>query len=269
MAVAINLTGKVAVVTGVCGRLGTVWTDALLMAGAQVLGLDRVAGPCDEFRDMLGRHPPQRFRFLEANVTSPESLRAALGVCLQEYGTPTILVNNAGIDQPPSAATVSWLFREIPAEVSAAVLDVNALGTLKVCQIFGAEMARNGAGSIINIGSLYGSMAPDPRLYEHLPQDPPFLKPPAYAMSKAAAAALSRYLAALWGPCGIRVNTLSPGGVSGAQDALFRRKFSDRVPLRRMAETTDLTGPLLFLASDLSSYVTGTELLVDGGYVCW
>ncbi|WP_405754038.1 SDR family oxidoreductase [Streptomyces sp. NBC_01411] len=265
----IDLTGQVAVVTGVLGKLGAIWTDALLGAGAQVVGLDRTTVLSDALKDVTSRHDKRHFHLVAADVTDTGSLTSALTSCQAMAGTPTILVNNAGIDQPPSATGGSWLFGDIPADVSAAVLDVNALGVLRVCQVFGSEMARNGAGSIVNIGSLYGSMAPDPRLYEHLPQDPPFLKPPAYGMSKAAAAALTRYLAALWGPVGVRVNTLSPGGVSGGQDGEFRRKFGERVPLRRMAEAADLTGPLLFLASGMSSYVTGTELLVDGGYVSW
>ena len=149
------------------------------------------------------------------------------------------------------------------------MLAVNAHGVLRMCQVFGTDMAERDGGSIVNIGSLYGGMAPDPRLYDHIPLDPPFLKPPAYGMSKAGVGALTRYLAALWGPVGVRVNTLSPGGVRGGQDAEFVRKFSDRVPLRRMAETPDLVGPLLFLASELSRYVTGAELVVDGGYACW
>src|SRR5947209_5972646 len=138
-----------------------------------------------------------------------------------------------------------------------------------MCQAVGPLMVAEGAGSIINIGSLYGSLAPDPRLYEHLPLDPPFLKPPAYGMSKAAVASLTRYLAALWGASGVRVNTLSPGGVLAGQDATFRARYCARVPLRRMATPADLVGPLLFLASDASRYVTGTELVVDGGYGCW
>ncbi|GAA4064200.1 SDR family oxidoreductase [Streptomyces shaanxiensis] len=265
----VDLSGQVAVVTGVLGRLGGIWADALLGSGAVVVGLDRTTTIPPEFGELLARHPSDRFHLVEADVTETASLRRALETCLVKAGSPTILVNNAGIDQPPAATGGSWHFGDIPADVSEAVLNVNALGVLRVCQVFGPEMVRKGTGSVINIGSLYGSMAPDPRLYEHLPQDPPFLKPPSYGMSKAGAAALTRYLAALWGPQGVRVNTLSPGGVLGGQDPLFRGKFSDRVPLRRMAEATDLTGPLLFLASDMSSYVTGTELLVDGGYVCW
>lgn len=265
----IDLSGDVAVVTGVLGRLGAVWTEALLDAGAQVVGLDTRDEASPALRDVVSRFGSDRFMLRRADVTDRGSLVDALEACLAGPGAPTVLVNNAGVDSPPVAGGGSWRFGDIPDEVSAQVLAVNAQGTLRCCQVLGAEMARRGRGSVINIGSLYGTMAPDPRLYEHLPVDPPFLKPPSYGMSKAGVAALSRYLAALWGPAGVRVNTLSPGGVLGNQDQDFQRKFCARVPLRRMAHDLDLTGPLLFLASGLSGYVTGTELLVDGGYVCW
>jgi NAD(P)-dependent dehydrogenase (short-subunit alcohol dehydrogenase family) len=256
-------------VTGILGRLGVVWADALLGAGAHVVGLDLTAEPSEGLRQALACHDPEHLTLIRADVTDSASLRSAHQACLAAVGPPTILVNNAGIDQPPSARNPSWLLEDLPAELSAAVLDVNAHGVLRMCQVFGTDMARRGHGSVINIGSMYGTLAPDPRLYDHLPVDPPFLKPPAYGMSKAGVAALTRYLAALWGPSGVRVNTLSPGGVHGGQDQQFLEKFGSRVPLRRLAAIGDLVGPLLFLASDMASYVTGIELIVDGGYSCW
>jgi len=267
--VKIDLSGDVAIVTGALGRLGAVWTEALLGAGAQVVGLDIRDDISPGLSEVLSRVGSDRFMLRRADIADRACLVDALEACLAGPGAPTVLVNNAGVDSPPVADVGSWRFGDIPDEVSAQVLAVNAQGTLRCCQVFGAEMARRGRGSVINIGSLYATMAPDPRLYEHLPVDPPFLKPPSYGMSKAGVAALSRYLAALWGPAGVRVNTLSPGGVLGNQDEDFRKKFCARVPLRRMAHHVDLAGPLLFLASGLSDYVTGTELLVDGGYVCW
>ncbi|OLF17234.1 SDR family oxidoreductase [Actinophytocola xanthii] len=261
-----DLSDRLAVVTGVCGRLGPVWTDALLAAGAAVVGLDRAGAPDARLREVLEVHGDKAFRFHTADVTDRAGLERVLGACSRP---PDVLVNNAGVDSPPSAAARGWEFRDVPVELSGTVLDVNALGTLLACQVFGSAMAARGGGSIVNIGSLYAGLAPDQRLYAHLPLDPPFLKPPAYGMSKAAVGALTRYLAALWGGAGVRVNTLSPGGVLGDQDAEFVAKFSDRVPLRRMAVAADLRGPLLFLASPQSGYVTGTELLVDGGYGCW
>jgi NAD(P)-dependent dehydrogenase (short-subunit alcohol dehydrogenase family) len=130
-------------------------------------------------------------------------------------------------------------------------------------------MVNAGRGSIINIGSLYASVSPDARFYDHIQGDTPFLKPPAYGASKAAVVNLTRYLATLWAPHGVRVNALSPGGVLGGQDEEFKRKFCNRVPLGRMATAEDLRGPLLFLASQASAYVTGTELVVDGGFTAW
>jgi len=135
--------------------------------------------------------------------------------------------------------------------------------------VFGSRMAHRGHGAIVNIGSLYASVSPDARLYEHLPTDPPFLKPPAYGASKGALVNLTRYLATHWGSRGVRVNALSPGGVEGGQDAEFRGKFTARVPLARMARGEDLGGPLIFLASAASAYVTGIELRVDGGFTAW
>jgi NAD(P)-dependent dehydrogenase (short-subunit alcohol dehydrogenase family) len=127
-------------------------------------------------------------------------------------------------------------------------------------------MRDEGRGSIVNISSIYASVAPEPAFYEHLDVDPPFLKPAAYGASKAGVLNLTRYFARLWGPFGVRVNAISPGGLFAGQDELFLEKYCERTPLRRMADPDDLRGPLLFLASDASRYVTGHELRVDGGF---
>ena len=150
-------------------------------------------------------------------------------------GIPHVLVNNAGIDQPPSPSGGGYRLDEIPFDVNRRIFEVNTLGLFQVAQIFGSDMVKAGRGSVINIGSLYASVSPDPRFYDHIESDPPFLKPPAYGASKAAVVNLTKYLATAWGPHGVRVNTLSPGGVLGAQDEQFKRKFCDRVPLGRMA----------------------------------
>ena len=112
-------------------------------------------------------------------------------------------------------------------------------------------------------------MSPDPHLYEHLAGSAPFIKSPAYGASKAGVVSLSKFFATHWGGRGVRVNTLSPGGVLAGQDEQFKAKYGARVPLRRMAEADDLKGPLVFLASRASSYVTGHELRVDGGFTAW
>ena len=122
---------------------------------------------------------------------------------------------------------------------------------------------------VSDVDSLYASVSPDQRFYEHLPGDLPFLKSPAYGASKAAVVNMTKYFSTLWGAQGVRVNALSPGGVAGGQDDQFKKKYGARVPLGRMAQADDLKGPLVFLASAASSYVTGHELRVDGGFTAW
>lgn len=264
-----DLSGQVAVVTGAFGKLGPVWSGALLDAGATVVALDLPgATPSWAFSTLQSTHGESRLLTLEGDVTSRASLEDALARCRARVGTPKVLVNNAGIDQPPGAVA-SYLLQDVPVDVARRIFEVNVLGAFQCSQVFGASMVQAGRGSIINIGSLYASVSPDVHFYDHIQTDPPFLKPPAYGASKAALVNLTKYFAAHWGPFGIRVNALSPGGVAGGQDPEFVAKFCARVPLGRMAELDDLVGPLVFLASDASAYVTGVELRVDGGFTAW
>ena len=237
-----DLDGRVAVVTGASGNLGPVWSAALRDAGATVVGIDLKAADGVE----------------AADVTDPQALGAALERITATQGVPAVLVNNAGIDQPPDADAPDETL-----EAFVRTLEVNVAGTFNATTIFGAAMVEAGRGSIVNIGSLYASVAPEPRFYDHLPG---FVKPAAYGSSKAGVIQLTRYFARRWGPHGVRVNALSPGGVRAAQDPEFLSKYCARVPLGRMAEPGDLGAPLVFLASDASRYVTGHELRVDGGF---
>ena len=265
-----SLKSEIAVVTGALGKLGPIWIETLVEAGAKVFALDHPDVQISQtFKTLQGKFDARHLQLASADVTDRESLEAACQKCLDTFGLPSILVNNAGIDQPPDQLNKSCYLEEIPFELNREVFEVNALGLFLVTQVFGSQMVKAGRGSIINIGSLYASVAPDLRFYDHIECDPPFLKPPAYGASKAAAVNLTRYLATLWAPCGVRVNALSPGGVLGEQDPEFKRKFCERVPLGRMAEASDLSGPMLFLASSASSYVTGIELVVDGGFTAW
>jgi NAD(P)-dependent dehydrogenase (short-subunit alcohol dehydrogenase family) len=263
-----SLEGETAIVTGVLGNLGPIWARALLECGARVLGLDLLDEPRGASRD-LGQRFGDRFAVRKTDIRQPAELRSSLAFCLERYGAPTILVNNAGIDQPPQTPAATYRVEDWPMEQFRGVVDLNLSGSFGVCQVFGGEMVRAHRGSIINIGSLYASVSPDPSLYQHIRSEPPFLKPPAYGASKAALVNLTKYLAAHWAPYGVRVNALSPGGVLGNQDEAFKKKFCAKVPMGRMAEEADLVGPLLFLASAASRYVTGIELRVDGGFTVW
>lgn len=265
-----DLSGEVALVTGALGRLGGVWIEALLEAGARVVALDLPEVKVDDpFAALLDRHGAERLRLVRGDVTDRASLLAVRDACAAQGWVPGVLLNNAGVDQPPAVLPRTYRAEEIPAASLRSVFEVNVLGAFQAIQVFGAAMVAARRGSVVNVGSIYATVAPDPRLYDHLPCDPPFLKPPAYGASKAALVNLTRYFAALWAEHGVRVNALSPGGVLAEQDAQFRRKYAERVPMRRMATAEDLGGPLVFLASDAARYVTGVDLHVDGGFTIW
>lgn len=260
-----RLDGHVAVVTGALGKLGPMWTEALLDAGARVVALDRPGAKSPDFDALKNLHG-ERLQLHHADIRDRAALEAARDAASKRLGPITVLVNNAGIDQPPAAGAVKHKLEEIPLDVCREILDVNVLGLFLATQVFGAGMCARRRGSIVNIGSLYTGVSPDAKFYDHIPG---FLKPPAYGASKAAVVQLTKYFAAHWGPHGVRVNTLSPGGILGGQDRDFQRKFSERVPLGRLGAPDELKGPLVFLASDASSYVTGAELKIDGGFTAW
>jgi len=249
-----RLDGRVAIVTGALGNLGPVWASTLSDAGAVVVGVDARSGDADACAALE-----------EADVTDRARLQQVRERIERDFGTPSVLVNNAGIDIPPGKGTTTTI-EDAPLDAFRRVVDVNLAGTFNATQVFGSAMRDAGRGSIVNIGSLYASIAPEQSFYDHFDLDPPFLKPAAYGASKAAVLNVTRYFARLWGPNGVRVNALSPGGVEGGQDPEFLRKYCARVPLGRMATFDDLRGPMLFLCSDASSYLTGHELRVDGGF---
>ena len=264
-----DLEGEVALVTGALGNLGPTWARALLDAGARVVGLDLPAATVGDAFATLQDEFKEQVTVVRADVTDRPSLERARAWCATAVGAAGILVNNAGIDQPPLTEGPTYRAEDMPIEYARRMFEVNVLGALTAIQVFGPAMADAGRGSIVNIGSLYASVSPDQRFYDHMPAEPPFLKYPPYGASKAALVNLTRYFATLWGGRGVRVNALSPGGVQAGQDADFQRKYASRVPLGRMAERADLAGPLVFLASDAARYVTGINLQVDGGFTAW
>ena len=266
---AFRLDHETAVVTGACGKLGPIWVEALLGAGARVAALDLPGATSSGAFDDLARGHGDRLRRFDCDITDRASIEAATGALIDQLGQPSVLVNNAGVDQPADSTGSRSTIDGLPIEQFRRMVEVNLLGTFQMTQVIGARMASQGHGSIINIGSLYASVSPDQRFYDHMAGEVPFLKSPAYGASKAAVVNMTMYFATLWGTRGIRVNTLSPGGVLGAQDDQFKGKYGARVPLARMAQPDDLKGPLVFLASRASSYVTGHELRVDGGFTAW
>jgi NAD(P)-dependent dehydrogenase (short-subunit alcohol dehydrogenase family) len=264
-----SLEQHIAVVTGASGKLGGVWVEALVEAGARVAALDLpTAVPTVRFEE-LTRSRSEQVQCFECDITSRPSIEAAAQAVVTRLGEPSVLVNNAGIDQPPDSPGDRHQLHELPIDQFRRMVEVNLLGTFQVTQVFGERMAARGGGSIINIGSLYASVSPDPHFYDHLGGNAPFIKSPAYGASKAGVVSLSKFFATHWAHRGVRVNTLSPGGVLAGQDEGFKRKYGARVPMGRMANPEDLKGPLVFLASEASTYITGHELRVDGGFTAW
>ena len=249
-----DLSGQTAIVTGSVGRIGQHWIRALVEAGATVHATDT--------EPMLrGDSPFKGCEPLAADITNHDDVARLLG----KTGVPHILINNAGVDSRPSMRNYDGM--------TAAMVNVNLRGTDLMLRVFGEVMAREGYGSIINIASLYGIVSPDLRYYDH--REDGWVKDPMYGATKAGVIALTRYYAAKYAKSGVRVNALAPGGIVApgdgltAQDPQFVEKYTSRIPMGRMCSPADLAGPLVFLASKASSFVTGQTIALDGGYLCW
>lgn len=267
-----DLRGRVAVVTGSLGLLGREHLRALAEAGASLVVTDVDGAACDglarELEAMTGRPAIG----VGADVTRKGDLTRVRDVVLDRFGRLDVLVNNAAIDdkvESPEGALEASRFEVFPLERWTRSIEVNVTGVFLCCQVLGTEMAKRGAGSIVNVASTYGVVAPDQKLYRAADGTQRFYKGPAYPTTKAAVLQLTRYLASYWGPAGVRVNALSPGGVENGQDPDFRAAYADKTMLRRMARRDDYHGALVFLASDASAYVTGANLVVDGGFTAW
>ncbi len=247
-----DLSGRVAVVTGGLGQLGSVYVDGLRERGMTVAVWDVDADD-------------------PVNVTDRSSIEAATGRLVAESGVPHLLVNNAAIDTPPDApAAEVGPFETYPEASFDRVMDVNVKGTLLCCQVVGAAMAGEGRGSVVNISSIYGLLSPQQAVYDFRRQaGETFVKPVAYSVSKSAVLNLTRYLATYWAKDGVRVNTLTLAGIANEQPASFVEAYTARVPLGRMARADEALGAIVFLASDASSYMTGANLVVDGGWTAW
>ena len=248
-----SLDGRVAVVTGGVGQLGAEIARGLEQRGARVAVFDVAA---------------ERFR---VDVTDRSAIEAATEEVRREWGVPHVLINAAALDSPPDApAEEVGPFESYPEHSFDQVMEVNVKGTFLSCQVVGARMAAEGRGSIVNVSSVYGMLSPVQDLYEfRRGGGEEFFKPVAYSVSKSALYNLTRYLATYWAKSGVRVNTLTLAGVANEQPREFVEAYTSRMPLGRMADVREVVGPVVFLASDASSYVTGANLVVDGGWSAW
>ena len=266
-----NVEGRVAVVTGGMGQLGVEYCCCLAERGARVAVFDLTDGP--------GK-PDTRFQAAVENgaltsfvvdITKKEEINSAIQEVVRNWGAPDILINNAALDSPPDASPEEvGPFETYPENSFDKVMDVNVKGTYLCCQIIGGLMAEQGKGSIINISSTYGILSPRQDIYSfRRKKGEDFFKPVAYSVSKSAIMNLTRYLATYWALKGVRVNTLTLGGVFNDQPKEFLDAYCKNVPLGRMAYADEYIGAVLFLATDASCYMTGSNLIVDGGWSAW
>lgn len=276
-----------ALVTGGAGLLGAEFCRTLAQAGASVVVADLDGEKANQLaRDMQAASLSALA--VAVDVADPNSVRSMVAACLNTFGRLDILVNSAALDpkfdpeskeqgirdkgkgefSPLSPLPYSLTFENYPLELWNQALRVNLTGMFLCCQAAARPMLDQGRGVIVNLSSIYGLAGPDQRLYQREGQ-PPQYKPAYYSVTKAGVIGLTRYLATYYAGKNIRANTLSPGGVFNGHDDDFVQAYSARAVLGRMAAKDDMNGALLFLASDASSYMTGANLVVDGGWTTW
>ena len=265
-----DLHGKVAVVTGGAGILGQHFCAGLAESGATVAVVDLHEGKAKELALALADRYKAVAIGIGCDVADPESVQAMVARVVSKYDKINVLHNNAAGKSDDLDAFFAP-FEDYSLDQWRKIMAVNLDGMFLVAQAVGKQMVAQGkGGSIIQTSSIYGLMAPDHRIYEgSLYLGHQINTPAVYTASKAAVIGLTKHLATYWADKGIRVNTLTPGGTESGQNDEFNRRYSARIPLNRMATAQEMVGALLYLASDASSYVTGQNIIVDGGLSVW
>ncbi len=265
-----DLKDNVVIVTGGAGLIGKEYVQALTEAGAHPVVADVNLSAAERVAREKGDE--NGFPVL-LDVKDPVSVKQMVEKVMGRFGRIDGLVNNAALDpkfDPEHAEEHHLTFENYPLEMWQESLDVNLTGMFLCAQAVAPVMLKQKKGSIVNISSIYGLVGPDQRLYEKDdPEIQPSIKPVTYSVTKSAVLGLTKYLATYWGEKGIRVNTLTLGGVFNNHEEEFVRRYSSRNPLGRMAEANEYCGALIFLLSNTSSYMTGSNLVVDGGWTAW
>lgn len=267
-----DLSRRVIIVTGGAGMLGREYARALAGAGARVVAADIDERAAQETAAAATSSGGEAVG-VRVDVSDRESVQRMVGMTLERFGRVDGLVNNAALDPKFDAGQAgkhTSAFEDYPLELWNQSLAVNLTGMFLCAQAVAPAMLRQERGVVVNVSSIYGMVGPDQRLYERDDAGaPPSFKPVDYTVTKSAVLGFTKYLAAYWAGRGIRVNTLTLGGVYNDHDAEFVRRYSERAPLRRMAARGEYCASLLFLLSDASSYMTGGNLVVDGGWTAW
>ncbi len=262
-----DLTNKNIILTGSAGFLGSEYANALSMAGANVILVDISKSKNKQVMNNIKEKYETNASSFQVDITKPNQVKKLKKDILKKYNVIDGLVNNAFLSPRTNPEKFSKPFEEFSLDIWNKTLEVNLTGVFLLCQEFGQVMVKQKSGSIVNIGSIYGLVGADQRIYGSSKINSPV----SYAVTKGAIVNLTRYLAAYWDRKNIRVNTLTLGGVQDEKymDKQFIKKYSDKTILGRMAKKEEYSGALIFLLSNASSYMTGANLVVDGGWTAW
>jgi len=260
-----NIKNKVAIITGGGGFLAGPFAEILAEAGAKIvvvdINKDKITKRAERISDKFG----VKSLALETDITDEKAVKKMVQTVVKKLGSIDILINNAALNPVVDLMSGEQFtaFEKYPLNLWKKEMEVNLTGAFICLKEVGKQMMKQKKGVVINISSIYGMAAPDQRIYKKGK-----FKPASYCVTKGAILNLTKYLSSYWGK-NIRVNCLSLGGVYSNQDKDFIKKYSAKTMLGRMADKDEIKAPLLFLASDASSYMTGANLVIDGGWTAW
>ena len=258
-----NLSEKVVFLTGAAGLLGTQYATALSSVGANVVLADINYNKCKKIEKELKEKNNVLPFSIKMDISNKKSIDNAIAKVMKKFSKIDVLVNNAVFPETQKERSIQ--FEKFPLELWNKIFAVNVTGVFLCNQKIGSIMVKQKKGSIINISSMYGIVAADQRIYGNSGLN----STAAYAVTKSSLFNFTRYLASYWRNTGVRINTLTLGGVENNQDPKFIQKYSEKTMIGRMAKKNEFTGALIFLSSDASSYMTGSNMVVDGGWTAW
>lgn len=258
-----DLSGRIVIITGAAGNLGSKYAEGLTQAGANVVLADIDYATCKQLGKQLENKYSIKNLAIKLDLNDKSSIENMVSKTMKQFSKIDILINNAAYQGNSKSRKIK--FENFPLNEWNKAVSVNLTGVFLTCQEVGKIMVKQKNGNIINISSTYGLVAPDQRIYGVSGQNAAAF----YSATKAAIINLTRYLASYWNRTGIRVNSLSPGGVENSQEANFIKNYSEKTILGRMAQKDEYIGSIIFLSSDASSYMTGSNLIVDGGWTAW
>ena len=262
-----DLSNKTVVLTGSAGRLGTQFANILSEAGANLVLIDIDERKNKQLENLIKKNFHTKTSAFNIDISDKTSLQLTKKNILKKYGTIDVLINNAFFNPSINQTNTTINFETFPLDLWNKVINTNLTGVFLCCQEFGQVMAKQKNGSIINISSIYGLVGADQRIYGKSKLNSQV----SYAATKGSLVNITRYLASYWHRKNVRVNTLTLGGVEDTtyMKKSFIQRYSEKTILGRMAHKDDFNGALLFLASDASSYMTGSNLIIDGGWTAW